>query len=151
MPTATMAGMQGDLHRLLEELIKLDYDAIEAYETAIDRLENPTFREHLTAFCEDHRRHTQNLGKFLRDAGKDVPTGPDAKRVLTKGKVFLANLGGDKAILTAMKSNEDDTNAAYERATRHADVPPQVRDILKGNLEDERRHRAWLVQQLERM
>ena len=49
--------------------------------------------------------------------------------VLTKGKVVLGGLIGDNAVLQAMKTNEDDTNTAYERA-----------------LGDERRHRDWMVE-----
>lgn len=49
--------------------------------------------------------------------------------VLTKGKVVLGGPMGDKAVLQAMKTNEDDTNTAYERA-----------------LGDERRQRDWMVE-----
>jgi hypothetical protein len=35
----------------------------------------------------------------------------------------VAGLMRDKAILQAMKTNEDDTNTAYERAVKHDDAP----------------------------
>ena len=38
------------------------------------------------------------------------------KALLTKGKVVIAGLMGDEAILQAMRTNEADTNTAYERA-----------------------------------
>ena len=42
-----------------------------------------------------------------------------------------------------MKTNEDDTNTAYERAVKHEEADG-VRPIFEKNLADERRHRAWL-------
>ena len=71
--------------------------------------------------------------------------------MLTEGKVVIAGIMGDKAILTAMKSNEDDTNTAYERSVDNDVVPAQVKDTLREFLGDERRHRAWIEQQLETM
>lgn len=141
---ATLIGKEDTLEDLLQDLIKLDYDAIEAYEAAIERLENPQYQQKLREFCEDHRRHTTNLAPFLRQLGEEVPQGPDAKALLTKGKVVMANLMGDGAIIKAMKTNEDDTNTAYERAVEHADVSPEIRQVLQSNLEDERAHRAWM-------
>lgn len=150
MPTTTMAGMQRNTQNLLEELIKLDFDAVEAYEAAIERLEDAESRRMLNEFCEDHRRHTRNLGEHLRNAGHTPPKGPDAKRILTQGKVVIAGLAGDKAILKAMKSNEDDTNAAYERAG-NKDLPQEIHRTVLGNLEDERRHRAWIERKISQL
>ena len=56
----------------------------------------------------------------------------------------LARRPGDDAILRAMKSNEDDTNLAYERAMGRTDVPQYVHELLSRNQGDEHRHRAWL-------
>lgn len=134
---------------LLQELVKLDYDAIEAYEAAIERLDNPAFKAQLSEYCDDHRRHTENLGAELRKLGADVPDGPDAKRILTEGKVVIAGLGGDKAVLTAMKANEEVTNKTYEKAVEHADTGPELKSILERNLADERRHRAWMSQTID--
>jgi hypothetical protein len=47
-----------------------------------------------------------------------------------------------------MKSNEDDTNRTYERALSRPAVPAHVREVLERNLQDERRHRAWLEQRI---
>ena len=66
-------------------------------------------------------------------------------------KVVLQSLRGDEGILKAMKSNEDETNARYERALMRSDLTPQCRRILEENLSDERRHRAWILSQLGQM
>lgn len=148
---ATTVGTQTDLNELLESLIELDFDAAEAYEAAIDRLDDPERKRKLGEFRADHLRHTNELGKILQDSGRTPPSGGDFKRMLTKGKVVMAALAGDKAILKAMKTNEDDTNTAYERAVNNDIVPAQVRDTLRGGLADERRHRDWIVSEIAKM
>jgi rubrerythrin len=140
----TLVGTQKDLNDLLESLIELDLDAIEAYDAAIDRLSDAASKAKLTEFKADHVRHTQELGKVLAGSGRNIPTRADAKGLLAKGKVVLAGLVGDKAVLKAMKTNEDDTNTAYERAVAHEGTPASVSALFRTALDDERRHRAWI-------
>src|SRR5690606_29914716 len=127
----TTVGLQRDLDELVTKLIELDYDAIEAYDEAIERLENAECRAKLSEFRDDHKRHTENLAPFLTQHGRSVPNKGNFKRVLTKGKVVLASLVGDKAILMAMKTNEEDTNTAYERAVKHKEAPASLRDVFQ--------------------
>jgi uncharacterized protein (TIGR02284 family) len=145
---ATMAGTQKDLVDLLNNLIELDYDAIEAYRAAIQRLGVSSDQDQLRQFMEDHRRHVDDLSRIVQDLGAQPSSGADFKQVLTKGKVMIGQISGDRGILEAMKSNEDDTNRAYERAVPQAGLPSNVRTILEGNLGDERRHRTWLEQRI---
>ncbi len=63
---------------------------------------------------------------------------------------MLQSIRGDKGVLQAMKSNEDQTNEAYEKALRLTGLTPEVQRVLQDNLADERRHRAWIVARLER-
>jgi uncharacterized protein (TIGR02284 family) len=143
---ATLVGTQKELGSLLNNLIELDYDAVAAYEAAIARLHNQEYKERLREFLGDHQRHIIDLKPHAARLVEEVASGPDVKQVLTKGKVVIAKLAGDKAILFAMKTNEDDTNTAYERAVKHDAVTPEVLAVLQRNLADERRHRAWLQQ-----
>ena len=146
---ATMVGLRGDVKTVLRQLVELDYDAIEAYRAAIARLHDPESKAALTGFMQDHERHISDLGVHLRAMGEEPPTGPDLKRVLTEGKVVIAGLLGDRAVLAAMKTNEDDTNTAYERASSREDLTPDLQLLLRHNLNDERRHRAWIEQRIQ--
>ena len=137
--------------KILKELVKLDYDAIEAYEEAIEKLETPQLKQKLGEFCQDHRRHTENLAPHLRALGEDVPTGPDIKRLLTEGKVAIGALFGDKAIMIAMRANEGVTNTAYESAVSHVDANEELRATLQANLADEQRHKAWIEQAISNL
>ncbi len=147
----TTVGLQRDLDELVTKLIELDYDAIEAYDEAISRLENAEAKAKLTEFRDDHKRHTEKLAPFLSQHGRNVPNKGNFKRVLTKGKVVMAGLMGDKAILMAMKTNEEDTNTAYERAVNHKEAPASLREVFQSNLADERRHREWIVAHLGKL
>lgn len=142
---ATLVGKQSDPVSLLRNLVELDYDAIEAYEAAISRLDDSIIRQRLQQFCDDHRRHVATLNPILQRLGGDVVLQGDIKRVLTKGKVVIGGLFGDRAILMAMKTNEDDTNTAYERAVAHSGFSSDVVQVLQSHLADERRHREYIV------
>lgn len=129
---------------LLYNLIELDYDAAEAYEAAINRVENDRYKQKLLSFHEDHIKHTKNLGEILLKMGKNIPDGADIKRILTQGKVVLANLIGNKTILSAIKSNAEDVETAYGRALKHNEVTPKISEILTKNLEDLKKHCQWI-------
>ncbi len=147
---ATMVGKEKDLVNLLKNLVELDFDAIEAYEAAIDRVQSESDKASLARFMEDHRRHVADLSRLIEAMGDKAPQHGDIKRVLTKGKVVIGGLLGDHAVLLAMKTNEDDTNTAYERAAVRMDIPTHIREVLDRNLSDERRHRAWFESRLAR-
>jgi uncharacterized protein (TIGR02284 family) len=144
----TTVGTESNLLDTLNNLIQLDYDAIEAYDAAIDRLDSADYKARLKEFRDDHARHTRDLGAVVTELGGKPARQGGAKSLLTRGKVMMADLMGDSAILQAMKSNEDDTNTAYERAVKAGESNPAAATALQSGLADERRHRAWIEQAL---
>lgn len=142
--TTTSIGKEDEFEIAVQNLVELDYDAIEAYNTAINKLENKEFKSKLEEFKKDHERHVKELSDLLKKHNIKVPEGPDLKQWLTKGKVIIGNLLGDKAILSAMISNEIDTNAAYENINNREDIWEDAKEILKRGLKDEKSHKAWL-------
>lgn len=147
----TTIGTESTIESLLTDLARLDFDAAAAYQAAIDRLENPQFKAALGEFRDDHLRHTRELGECLRSMGKQAPTEGDAKQILAKGKVVIAGLMGDRAILEAMRTNEDDTVTAYDRAVGHKDCSRAVLDVLEAAQRDEHRHCAWVLASLKEL
>ena len=145
----TTVGTENTLEDLLEDLIQLDYDAADAYQAAIDRLENASFRSSLAQFKRDHLRHITELGDIVSSMGRTPPKEGDMKALLTKGKVVIAGLMADESILQAMRTNEADTNTVYERAVQFHGVPSDTRDVLQRGLEDERRHCEWILETLK--
>jgi uncharacterized protein (TIGR02284 family) len=130
----------------LNALIHLDFDAIEAYEAAISRLDDKLAKTRLTQFMGDHERHIRELSAVVRASGYEPPVKGDAMRFLTKGKVVLGNLVGDKGILAAMRANEEVTNERYDAALNNELLANHraLHELLTRNRNDERQHKAWL-------
>jgi uncharacterized protein (TIGR02284 family) len=146
---ATTVGTETTLEELLEDLIHLDYDAADAYQAAIDRLGDGRFRYALAEFKRDHLRHISELSDILSSLGRTPPKAGDMKGILAKGKAVIGSLMGDESILHAMRTNEADTNTAYERAVQFDALPSMTRDVLLRGLEDERRHCQWILDTLK--
>ncbi len=108
---------------------------------AIDKLANNDIKAQMQEFKKDHERHIEDLAAVLRKHFEEVPTGPDGKQWLTKGKVFLASAVGDKAILMAMNDNETDTNTAYTRIFGRDDIWEDAKEAIRKGMEDEKRHK----------
>lgn len=142
---ATLVGTQKDLGTMLNGLIELEYDAVAAYEVAVEKLQTLAYKEQMREFMSDHQRHIVALKPHAAHMGLKVANGPDIKQIITSGKVLAAQLGGDRAILYAIRSNEEDTNRAYERAIGHDDASPDLLAVLERGFLDERRHRAWIT------
>jgi rubrerythrin len=142
---ATTVGTETSIDKLVTDLIYLEHDAIAAYDTTIERLEDPEAKAKVSEFRSDHTQHLQVLQEIARELGIEAPTGGDMKKMLTTGKIALADMvGGDEAILKAMKTNEDDTVTAYERASAHGEAIEKSKAFFTKAAADERRHREWM-------
>jgi uncharacterized protein (TIGR02284 family) len=143
-----MARMLEDVISLLNRLIALEYDAIEAYKAASARVSATGDRAHLAEFIADHRRHVTELGNIVRNFGGEPTSHGDLRQVVTKGKVLLGGLSGESAVLEAMHSNEIATTRAYEDAMAMPGVPVDVLAMLERQRDDERRHRDWIERRI---
>ncbi len=141
---------EADVNEKLHDLIELDYDAIAAYRAAIERIEDTSYKSKLAGFMGDHERHVTELSEIIHKQGGTPPDSGDSRQVLTAGKVKVAGtVGGDEAILKAMKANETQTNTKYESMV-HKKFPAPVHKLLERGLADERRHRAWIESALNK-
>lgn len=147
----TMVGNESDFGKLVKDLIYLEHDAIAAYESTIERLDDKTLAAKVDEFRQDHLQHLSTLNEIAAEAGIEAPTDGDMKQVLTTGKIALADIFGDKTILKAMKTNEDDTVSAYERASQHEDARPETRAFFMKAHQDEVRHRTWFETTADRL
>jgi rubrerythrin len=138
-----------DLSDELNDLARLDYDAIEAYRAAIERLQSGEYRRRLGEFMKDHERHTTELAVEVRALGGIPDDGPGGLRMLSEGAVRMGTLGDDKGILHAMNTNEAVINRTYESALEKLEGYP-VQEVVARNREDERRHKAWIEAELRK-
>lgn len=146
---ATTVGNEGDFNSLITDLVYLERDAIAAYDSTISHLSDPSFKSQVSQFKGDHLQHLDVLKEIADESGAVAPIAGDMKQMLTTGKVALASLMGDGAILKAMKTNEDDTVTAYERASTHDDANPRSKAFFEKALADEQRHRDWMQRTAE--
>lgn len=140
---ATFAGTQDNINDLITSLLNLEHDAIEAYDSVIERLEDATLSAKVSEFRQDHYRHVSELSEIATQNSIELPEGTP-KAMLTTGKVVLADLFGDNTILKAMETNEKDTVKAYENALKQPCCTPELKDICTRAHADEVRHREWM-------
>src|SRR4051812_41405688 len=95
------------------DLIRFDYDAIGAYDEAIDKIKEVVVTQELSRFRSDHERHVRDLSQCVRRLGGDPPERPGVRGVVRKTMTKLAGLIGTEATLRAMRSNEEVLNKQY--------------------------------------
>ena len=133
----------------LNDLLRLDHDAVQAYTLAIALLAEERYRETLTAFRADHERHVQVLTGLIRDRGgvplelPHLPTGAFKLAVQVVGAA-----GGDRGLLLAFKANERQVRDKYRRAAAGTSAP-DVAPIIGHHADDEQRHYTWVLETLD--
>jgi uncharacterized protein (TIGR02284 family) len=144
-----------DVVALLNQLIQLHYDAIDACKVAAAHVTDPRDRGHLARALQDHRDHADELSVVVRNLGGE-PASPSDLRPARSRRSSAPSLSGssaeiDQALLEAFRRNEECARAAYENATSLPGVPLDVLAALERSLDDERKHLAWVVGRLSEM
>jgi uncharacterized protein (TIGR02284 family) len=134
---------------VLNDLIQLDIDAVNAYEQAIKRIDVPQVGADLEQFKADHERHIDDLSEAVRELGGEPPDrSPDLKGFLLEGFTALRSVTGTEGALKAMRTNEKATNARYDDALRE-ELPADIEALVRQNREDERRHLEYIERALD--
>ncbi|QRN96770.1 ferritin-like domain-containing protein [Archangium violaceum] len=139
-----MAAM--DLNKMIDrlnELIALDFDAVGAYEAAINRIDVESLRMSLRTFQQDHERHIRDLSRVVLTLGGTPTKRPDLKGFILKGFTAVTSMMGNEAALQAMRGNEELTNRTY-RAALEVEWGDEARAIIERNYSDEQRHLAFI-------
>ncbi len=135
------ASMQNkEIANRLGDLIKLDTDAVHAYDQAIGAIAEEAIQEQLTVYKDDHQRHIEVLSRVISDLRETPPkASPDLKGFALQGFTAVRSITGTSGALKAMKSNELLTNRKYDEA-RSWDVDAQIKDILESHYQEEQMH-----------
>ncbi len=132
----------------LNDLIKLDVDAVHAYDQAISACVIDEVKDRLTEFRGDHDRHIRDLSQCVRTLGGTPEVERDWKGFFIEGFTAIASQGDHSALL-AMRGNEELTNRKYQNALNLTNLTPEVRSLLERNFSDEQRHLQWIRSQLD--
>lgn len=151
-----MARVIRDVVALLNGLIQLHYDAIDACKAAAAQVADPRDWAQLLVALEDHRGHVDELAVVVRNLGGE-PASPGDLR-LTRGRrssspsiarvAPVSSVELEHVLLEAFRRNEEGARAAYEDAASLPGVPLDVLAALERNLADERKHLAWIARRL---
>lgn len=145
---ASVVGGEAAFIGSLNELIELNRYAVDAFTAALPRVSRPGDRSRLASFLEDHERHLDDLNALARELGAP-PNGAHPKPKL-KSKALTNGIVGDRLILEVMRHHEEDGCAAYERLSASREgISERASAVLKQGLLLERRHRDWLMEQLD--
>ena len=131
----------------LNDLLQLDHDAVEAYTIAIDMARDPRYRETLTAYRADHKRHIEKLAELVRRRGGLPTEMPHATGPLKLAVQALGGIANDDALLLAFKAVEGQARDKYERATNDSH-PPEVASVIALAFADEDKHYRWVERTL---
>ncbi len=131
----------------LNDLIKLDVDAMHAYDQAIQACTMDELKRGLGDFRADHDRHVRELSDCVKQLGGQPDVRRDFKGFLIGGFTAIVSQG-DHSALVAVQTNEEVTNSYYRRALEMENLSPDIRKLLEKNYADEQRHLAWVKAKL---
>lgn len=144
--TEESASAPQQIIEALNDLLRLDHDAVGAYEVAIQHLENREHALRIEAFKQDHERHIHDLNELILELGGEPENEPHATAPLKQGIQRIGATRGDRGILLAWRANQLQITTKYDRYA-HAAVgwPPRVKALIDRNALDEERHYAWVA------
>lgn len=128
---------------MIADLILLERDATAAYVRILDRLVDASSREKMGQFLENRQRRLAELTRVSFALRSAPPSEAVARHYHPTGRIALDSLMSDGAILDAMSVGEDQTVAAYERASAHPDASLKSRKMFERCLHDALQHRSW--------
>eukprot|EP01132_Coremiostelium_polycephalum_P008082 gene8082-9944_t len=140
----TLVGGHKDFGHALYQLCELEFDAVETYKASIERVKDQGTKDMIQGFMEEHQLHISEITQILKNHEHKCPDGPSSKSYLTKGKIMISNVVGDSGIISAMVSNEEETNKAYSNILKRDDRWDDCIEFLKKGLDDEIRHTRGL-------
>jgi rubrerythrin len=134
----------------LNDLLKLDHDAIGAYEIAVAKLESQEWSDQITGFMRDHERHIRQLNELIVELGGTPANQPHATGPFKQALQSLGALAGDRGVLVAFRANELQVRMKYDRyASRANRWPRSAKELVDRNALDEERHYQWAADVLE--
>lgn len=140
--------MEKKLINKLISLIQLDVDAVNAYEEAIQRIDDDDIRDEMKKFQADYRRHIAQLSVVVTDLGGQPPElGRDVRGYLLEAMTAVMSAVGTKPALRALHACAKIVSRTYHDAVT-VDLPPRITSVVKRHAEDEERHLARIEQLL---
>lgn len=133
--------------RELEELHRLDREALEACREAEKRLEGSEWQRAVKELAEEHERRAEEIAALMRRLGAEpsasVGGTPTARAI--RRSVVAGAMGGDRGVLLTLLAAEQ--SAARRRET----LPGDLRDLLERRDAVEHAHVTLLAEGVARL
>jgi hypothetical protein len=130
----------------IKRLIELNYDSVEECHSAIGKVHEDSFKNKLEEFKTDHSIQALELAELLKTQ-EDISSVMNMsllKNLVTQGRIVLANFGGDKSLLKAIRSTEITLTNFYENVINSEDMTLDWWSVLEKGLLNGKRHIQWL-------
>jgi rubrerythrin len=139
---------RNDILDLLGSLLKVEYDAIQAYNQAIGGIDITNIREQLILFQNDHERHICILTTFIKEMNEKPFERPSTdKGFFVEGFTPIRSMFGIEGALQAMENDENITNRHYSDALLK-ELPTDIRTQISEIFGEEQRHLQYVEQAL---
>lgn len=139
-----VAPDNGTAREMLSDLILLERDGTATYVRILRRLADAQSRETIGQFLDNRQRRLAELTRMSFALQSGTPREAAARHYLPTGRTALDSLMSDGAILNAMRVGEDETVAAYRRASTHPHISSKSRSMFERALGDAIQHRSWM-------
>jgi hypothetical protein len=134
---------------LLNHLIQIDQDALEAYRNAATRLDEAEDRRDLQDLIRGTEDRLDRLCTWVNRLGGSTPSRRNFEAKLAGRMVAASAWLGDHAMLGSLLAVVDRAHEHYQRAVTHQGSPPDVMRLLQAGLDEQATHRDWLLRRLE--
>lgn len=147
---------KGELARNLDSLIRLELDAVHAYEHALNKVSDANVKKYFHLFRDEHRRQIGGLAKAVDALGagsprqyEDFSKEKNAQSILTDGFRDVRALSDERQIVEAMLSNERFAMRCYDEARqRLEDLPMDMKAQLFDHQKLEQSHSDTIEKEL---
>lgn len=123
-------------------LARAEFEAVDAYERVINKVEDPVVRDSLNKYRDEHRRHIEVLTAEIIDLGGPAPVAAPMG-VIIQGESADAPATNEAAVLELLEAHERAVVKQYEEA-RNWELTITSKAIVDTIYSDERRHVSYL-------
>ncbi len=118
----------------LNELLRGERSAVETYQQVFDKVGDDPRADELRAVAAEHRHAVQMLAERVVAGGGEPAKDSGAWGTWNKTIMGTAKIFGDKASLSALRSNEERGKKIYQDILQEKQIDPVCRDLIQNHL-----------------
>lgn len=134
---------------VVANLIDRQNEILGGYAMARDYAPAPEHRDWLRELHDAHERSLRRLRRYARQHGRVPRQHATLRGWYARAQIFVSRFRSEHALDRALARQERSLCRAYERAVQRPDVPPDLRNLLLGDLMVEHEHHRVLRERLE--